>query len=221
MNILVAKNVCKTVFLGKNQPLEILKGINLIVNAGEKLVISGRSGSGKSTLLGLLAGLDSASSGQIILEGQNLSDLDEEGRARQRLGRVGFVFQNFELLPYLTALQNVMLPLELIRTQGIKKEAGSLLKELGLRERMDHYPGQLSGGEQQRVALARAFACQPKILFADEPTGSLDEATGKEIIDLLFRLNEEHHTTLIMVTHDANIAIRSERRLVLAQGLLQ
>ncbi|MEW6331194.1 MAG: ABC transporter ATP-binding protein [Pseudomonadota bacterium] len=198
--------------------LDILSGVNLEIKAGERVAIVGVSGSGKSTLLGLLAGLDSPTEGEVSLAGERLDRLDEDGRARVRAGRVGFVFQNFQLLPGLTALENVMLPLELAGAADAEDGARGLLTRVGLGERLTHYPRQLSGGEQQRVAMARAFAVKPAILFADEPTGNLDSATGARIIDLLFDLNREHRTTLVLVTHDESLATRCERHIHLDAG---
>ncbi len=184
------------------------------------MAIIGASGSGKSTLLGLLAGLDSATGGQIELCGQALERLDEDGRAELRSRNVGFVFQNFQLLPALTALENVMLPLELQDDPNAAADALQLLDRVGLQNRLDHTPLQLSGGEQQRVAIARAFATQPAVLFADEPTGNLDRKTGEKVIELLFDLNREQHTTLILVTHDTHLAERCQRQLELIDGQL-
>ena len=198
--------------------LTILHDINLTLHAGESLAVVGVSGSGKSTLLGLLAGLDVASSGRVILDGQDLAELDEDGRARLRSRRVGFVFQSFQLLQGLTALENVMLPLELAGSGNPEVEARERLREVGLADRVRHYPNQLSGGEQQRVAIARAFAGGPKILFADEPTGNLDQKTAAQIIDLIFRLNSERGTTLVLVTHDQAIARHCDRTVTLAGG---
>lgn len=200
--------------------LTILKGINLRVEEGESLAITGASGSGKSTLLGLLAGLDLPSTGHVELADINLNSLDEEGRARVRADHVGFVFQSFQLLPGLTALENVMLPLELRGDRKARELATQYLLRVGLGERLDHYPPQLSGGEQQRVAIARAFACQPDILFADEPTGNLDSITGQTINDLLFELNEEMGTTLVLITHEDRLANRCSRQVHLAAGEL-
>ncbi len=180
----------------------------------------GASGSGKSTLLGLLAGLDEASGGRVELAGIELTALDEDGRARVRSRHVGFVFQSFQLLPALTAVENVMLPLELSGDPDAHALAVDYLTRVGLAERLDHYPRQMSGGEQQRVAIARAFAAQPDILFADEPTGNLDTATGNHVIDLLFALNREQGTTLVLVTHDERLAERCDRRLRLQAGAL-
>ncbi len=201
--------------------MTILNGLSLVVNPGESLAILGASGCGKSTLLGLLAGLDSASAGEIELDGQRIDNLDEDQRARVRRGAVGFVFQNFQLLPALTALENVMLPLELANEPRAREEALLLLERVGLGQRDDHYPRHLSGGEQQRVAIARAFASRPRVLFADEPTGNLDPATGERVIELLFELNAEQGTTLILVTHDSHLARRCQRRLELREGTLR
>jgi putative ABC transport system ATP-binding protein len=198
--------------------LDILSGVNLEIKAGERVAIIGVSGSGKSTLLGLLAGLDSPTRGEITLAGERLDLLDEDGRARVRAGRVGFVFQSFQLLPGLTALENVMLPLELAAFADPERDARALLARVGLGERLSHYPRQLSGGEQQRVAIARAFAVKPAVLFADEPTGNLDVSTGARVIDLLFDLNAEARTTLVLVTHDEHLASRCERHVYLDAG---
>lgn len=198
--------------------LDILSGVNLEIKTGERVAIIGVSGSGKSTLLGLLAGLDSPSEGEVMLAGERLDQLDEDGRARVRAGQVGFVFQSFQLLPGLTALENVMLPLELAGFADPASNARGLLARVGLGERLSHYPRQLSGGEQQRVAIARAFAMKPAVLFADEPTGNLDSATGARVIDLLFDLNKELRTTLVLVTHDENLASRCERHIHLDAG---
>ena len=188
--------------------LTILKDISLRIDGGEAVAIVGASGSGKSTLLGLMAGLDGASSGEIILNEHILSELDEEQRAILRGQLVGFVFQSFQLLPSLTALENVMLPIELKGDAEARDKAVNLLDRVGLAERWHHYPNQLSGGEQQRVAIARAFATEARILFADEPTGNLDTATGAKVVDLLFDLNKEYLTTLVLVTHDERLASR-------------
>lgn len=219
------KNIIETHDLGKtvptsSGPLHILTGINLTINAGESLAIVGASGSGKSTLLGLLAGLDTPSQGQVIVQDQSLTTLNEDGRARLRNQLIGFVFQSFQLLPSLTALENVMLPLELAGNLHAKRLATELLFRVELGSRLSHTPKQLSGGEQQRVALARAFVTQPKILFADEPTGNLDRKTGAHIIELLFELNSEHQTTLILVTHDSALANRCQRSITLEAGCL-
>lgn len=198
--------------------LEILADIDLEIGARETVAVVGVSGSGKSTLLGLLAGLDLPSSGEVFLAGHRLNDLDEDGRARVRGERVGFVFQSFQLLAGLTALENVMLPLELAGEQAARAHAAGLLERVGLAERLQHYPKQLSGGEQQRVAIARAFATEPAILFADEPTGNLDNQTGERVIDLLFALNRDKGTTLVLVTHDEHLAGRCERLVRLESG---
>jgi putative ABC transport system ATP-binding protein len=200
--------------------LTILDNLNLAVAHGERVAIVGRSGSGKSTLLGLLAGLDNPSSGKVLIDGTVISQLNEDGRAAVRGRKMGFVFQSFQLLPSLTALENVMLPLQLAGRDDAKVLAQAALSRVGLQQRMSHYPKQLSGGEQQRVAIARAFAPKPAILFADEPTGNLDAATGQQIIELLFNLNEEAGTTLILVTHDNALAERCQRRLTLVHGQL-
>ena len=200
--------------------LEILKGITLEIKSGEAVAIIGASGSGKSTLLGLLAGLDEASAGSIDIDGTDLGALNEDGRAQFRAQNIGFVFQSFQLLPALTALENVMLPLELQGQSNVAQQAESFLERVELGDRMGHYPLQLSGGEQQRVAIARAFANKPAILFADEPTGNLDTRTGEHIIDLLFELNLEEGTTLVLVTHDAALADRCQRRIRLDGGAL-
>ncbi|MFT4614375.1 MAG: putative ABC transport system ATP-binding protein [Bacteroidia bacterium] len=200
--------------------LEILKGITLEIKSGESVAIVGASGSGKSTLLGLLAGLDEASGGSVEIDGQNLGDLDEDGRALFRSQNIGFVFQSFQLLPALTAVENVMLPLELRGQRDAAQLAEEYLGRVGLGPRTAHYPRQLSGGEQQRVAIARAFATRPAILFADEPTGNLDTRTGGQIIDLLFELNREEGCTLILVTHDEGLAARCGRRLQLEDGAM-
>ena len=199
-------------------PLTILADVGFSIAPGEAFAIVGASGSGKSTLLSLLAGLDVATSGEVQLAGQSLGALDEDGRAALRADKVGFVFQNFQLLPALTALENVMLPLELRGDRDAEAPARKVLELVGLGERLGHYPRQLSGGEQQRVAIARAFVTRPAVLFADEPTGNLDTATGQQIVELLFRLNAEAGTTLVLVTHDERLAARCGRLLRLAAG---
>ena len=198
--------------------LTILRGVSLKFESGEAVAIVGASGSGKSTLLGLMAGLDSSTSGEIILDGHELSSLDEEERAVLRGQLVGFVFQSFQLLPSLTALENVMLPIELKGDSAAKEKATDLLGRVGLSERWHHYPYQLSGGEQQRIAIARAFATEARILFADEPTGNLDTATGAKIVELLFDLNKAFSTTLVLVTHDERLAARCDRQVRLVAG---
>lgn len=226
-DIVQAVNLSKQVESG-GQPLVILHEINFSVQAGESLAILGASGSGKSTLLGLLAGLDTPSNGTVYLDGHDLSALDEDGRARLRGRLAGFVFQSFQLLPALSALENVMLPLELHTASSlpainnhsisIQERANQALQKVGLTTRVTHLPKHMSGGEQQRVAIARAFVGQPKILFADEPTGNLDATTGAQIIELLLELNRAHGTTLILVTHDEALARRCSRQIHLAAG---
>ena len=215
--VLEAAQLCKRV-TDAIGTLTILDDITLTIERGETVAITGASGSGKSTLLGLLAGLDSPSSGAVRLAGHDLSSLDEDGRARLRAEHVGFVFQSFQLLPHLSAVENVMLPLELGGVAGAYDKARRLLGQVGLAERLRHYPKTLSGGEQQRVALARAFVAEPDLLLADEPTGSLDAATGKGVMDLMFALNREHGSTLVLVTHDAAIAARCARSVSLQAG---
>jgi putative ABC transport system ATP-binding protein len=200
--------------------LEIVKDISLNLNAGQTLAIVGASGSGKTTLLGLLAGLETPSSGRIRLAGTWLDDLDEDGRARLRRARVGFVFQSFHLLPSLSALENVMLALEIGGIERPRERALKALDQVGLSHRLEHYPRQLSGGEQQRVAIARAFAGSPELLFADEPTGNLDRKTGESVADLLFDLNREHGTALVLVTHDLRLAERCSRKVTIDDGRL-
>ena len=217
--VLSARGIGKTVKSGDSD-LVILREIDLAVTSGEVVAVVGASGSGKSTLLAILAGLDTPTAGSVTLEGADLFALDEDRRAELRGRSVGFVFQSFQLLPSLTALENVMLPLELAANPEAEEHAGAMLARVGLGERLNHYPKHLSGGEQQRVALARAFVVRPKLLFADEPTGSLDHATGARIIDLLFELNAESGATLVLVTHDPSLAARCGRILALASGHL-
>ncbi len=212
-------NLCKKVSTQEGE-LTILQDISFQVNKAETVAVTGESGSGKSTLLSLLAGLDQPSSGTIIIDDQHLSELDEDGLAAFRASRIGFVFQSFHLLASLTALENVMLPLDLAGKSDAREQATELLQRVGLKDRIKHYPRQLSGGEQQRVAIARAFASKPQILFADEPTGNLDSKTGNTVADLLFDLNEDQSTTLVLVTHDENLASRCQQRLVLEAGKL-
>ncbi|MCP3971314.1 MAG: ABC transporter ATP-binding protein [Rhodobacteraceae bacterium] len=200
--------------------LNLLHGVELSIAPGDTVAIVGASGAGKSTLLGLLAGLDSPTEGRVCIDGEDLFALNEDGRARLRGEKVGFVFQAFQLLPNLTALENVMLPLELAGRHDAGQVAAGVLERVGLDGRFDHYPKQLSGGEQQRVAIARAFAPHPRVLFADEPTGNLDRRTGERIIDLLFQLNAEQGTTLVLVTHDVHLAARCRRQLELDEGKL-
>ena len=215
--ILEVNNLRKEVSSGDNQ-LVILDNVSFNLNEGQSLAITGPSGSGKSTLLGLLAGLDEASSGQIHLDGEALHELDEEQRAVLRKDKVGFVFQSFELLPSLTALENVMLPSELKAEDDPEQRAKYFLNRVGLSEREKHYPKQLSGGEQQRVAIARAFACSAKILFADEPTGNLDPKNGEMISNLLFEVNSETDNALVIVTHDHDLADKCDKKIELKLG---
>ena len=215
--ILNIQNVNKT-YQSAGRTLSVLENINLSVNAGATLSIVGPSGSGKTTLLGLAAGLDRASSGTVELNGIKLESLNEDQRAAERNKHVGFIFQNFQLLPTLTALENVMVPLELRGEKGVKAKAVDLLQKVGLADRGHHYPSQLSGGEQQRVSVARAFSNKPQILFADEPTGNLDAETSEKIIELIFNLNTEYGTTLILVTHDFDLANKTGRIIKLKGG---
>lgn len=214
-----AKNIGKHVTT-PDGVLTILEGISFEIKQGESVAVVGASGSGKSTLLGLLAGLDTPSQGDVMLNGEVISSLGEDERAKLRGEKVGFVFQSFHLIPALTALENVMLPLELAGHPAPETEAKSLMVRVGLDHRLQHYPKQLSGGEQQRVAIARAFVNRPPILFADEPTGNLDTHTGERIIELLFQLNEEENTTLILVTHDMLLASACQRQLHIDAGQL-
>jgi putative ABC transport system ATP-binding protein len=217
--ILAVQNLSKTYQSGEKS-LTVLSDINFEIEPGSSCAIIGPSGSGKTTLLGLCAGLDEAGSGSIILDGKQLEKLSEDERAAVRNASVGFIFQSFNLLPTLTALENVMVPLELLGKKNVKPIAVDLLEKVGLGDRMHHYASQLSGGEQQRVSIARAFANQPKILFADEPTGNLDQETGETIEALIFNLNKELGTTLILVTHDTELAKRTDRILQLKGGKL-
>ncbi|WP_431688430.1 ABC transporter ATP-binding protein [Hahella sp. NBU794] len=220
VDVLEVKSLMKSVSNGSGR-LDILKGVDLQIKVGESLAIIGRSGSGKTTLLSIMAGLDLPSAGQVRMLGKDLAQLDEDGRAAIRAQHVGFVFQSFQLIPTMTALENVMLPLDLTGAADSRERARQWLDRVGLLEREGHYPRQLSGGEQQRVAVARAFATEPDILFADEPTGNLDLETGLHIMDLLFDLNRQHSTTLILVTHDRELAGRCGRSLALDQGVLE
>jgi putative ABC transport system ATP-binding protein len=219
-NIIVVSGLTKSVPNGAD-PLVILHDIGFTVRSGETLAVVGASGSGKSTLLALLAGLDTPSGGRVQIASEDLYALDEDGRAALRGRLTGFVFQSFQLMPHLNALENVMLPLELAGRKDAETVARETLVRVGLGQRLKHYPKHLSGGEQQRVAVARAFAPRPKILFADEPTGNLDTTTGATIIDLLFELNREQGTTLVMVTHDDHIAARCGRHIRLASGKVE
>jgi putative ABC transport system ATP-binding protein len=215
--ILRVENLIKTYQSG-NKPVKVLDDINFSVKEGESLSIVGPSGSGKTTLLGLCAGLDRVTEGRITLNNILLNELSEDDMAQVRNQFVGFVFQNFQLIPTLTALENVMVPLELRGIKGAKKASEALLERVGLKDRIDHYPTQLSGGEQQRVAIARAFSNEPKILFADEPTGNLDEETGESVEALLFEINREKGTTLIIVTHDVELASKTSQQIRLKGG---
>jgi putative ABC transport system ATP-binding protein len=217
--LIQAQQLEKTVDTSEG-PLQILQPTDVSIHAGETVAVVGASGSGKSTLLSLLAGLDRASSGEVLIENEKLSELDEEQRAKIRADKVGFIFQSFLLVPSLSALENVMLPAELAGHKGAEKEARALLAKVGLDDRWHHYPNQLSGGEQQRVAIARAFVGQPKILFADEPTGNLDAKTGGKVESLLFDLNKDYGTTWIVVTHDQQLAKRCQRILQMEAGQL-
>ena len=215
--VLRAENLCKQVSSPEGT-LTIVDEVSLDILAGESVAVTGPSGAGKSTLLALLAGLDVPTRGRVLLEGHDLTQLDEDGRARLRAQRVGFVFQAFHLIPALTALENVMLPLELAGRRDARRAAAETLQRVGLKERTGHYPRQLSGGEQQRVALARAFVTQPAVLFADEPTGNLDTVTGARVGELLFELNANAHTTLVLVTHDRELAARCARMVKMEAG---
>lgn len=217
--MLTSQSLTKTVD-SQEQALTILYDVTLQINEGDSIAIIGASGSGKSTLLSLLAGLDVPSSGEVVLAGNKFHQLDEDQRAAVRAQYVGFIFQSFHLLPGLTALENVMLPIELKGGRNPRENALAILEKVGLSERVTHYPNQLSGGEQQRVAIARAFASEPKILFADEPTGNLDSANGEKVVELLFELNQQFGTTLVLVTHDQNLAERCDRQLSLEAGKL-
>ncbi|MEM7763585.1 MAG: ABC transporter ATP-binding protein [Pseudomonadota bacterium] len=217
--VLAAQELTKTVDSADGD-LTILSDVSFEATRGETLAIVGPSGAGKSTLLALLAGLDEPTSGRVMLDGIDFSSLDEDGRAAARSGRVGFVFQSFHLIPALTALENVMMPLELSGEASPRQAAEAILDEVGLTPRLRHYPAQLSGGEKQRVAIARAFAARPSVLFADEPTGNLDSGTGQRIENLLFDLNQNHDATLVLVTHDTDLAARCQRRLSIDGGKL-
>ena len=226
--MIVARNLTQRYpRVGREGPLTVLEDVNLEVEVGEIVAILGPSGSGKTTLLGLLAGLDSPTEGEISLAGESLSALDEDARAALRADAIGFVFQSFQLIPTLTALENVLVPLELLpahRSVGgsvAEQRARSLLERVGLANRLDHYPAQLSGGEQQRVGIARAFANEPRVLFADEPTGNLDGETGRGIVELLLDLNREQGTTLIIVTHDGELAQTTNRIVTLKDGRIE
>ncbi len=220
MSILALQHVSKTYQSGSRK-LTVLDQVTFSIQAGETIAIVGPSGSGKTTLLGLCAGLDSSSTGSVVLNGEALERLNEDQRAAVRSRDVGFIFQNFQLLPTLTALENVMVPLELKKRTNAKEKALELLEKVGLKDRATHYPTQLSGGEQQRVSIARAFANAPKILFADEPTGNLDTETGTMIENLIFDLNKEQGTTLVLVTHDLELAAKTQRIIHIKGGKIQ
>ena len=211
------KNITKTVRSGTDD-LTILADVSLEIPDGQFVAITGASGSGKSTLLGLLAGLDSPSSGEILIDSENITTMNEDGLARLRSDKLGFIFQSFHLIPSLTAFENIMIPLEIRGEKGAKERASQLLEEVGLTNRGHHYPNELSGGEQQRVAIARAFANNPKILLADEPTGNLDSRNGQHIFELMTALHDNKKTTLILVTHDQELAERAERQIRLRDG---
>jgi putative ABC transport system ATP-binding protein len=217
--VLAAHNISKKVSSPEGS-LTILSGVSFSIAPGESVAVVGPSGAGKSTLLALLAGLDLPSEGYVVLNGVNLGELDEDGRARVRAESVGFVFQSFHLVPSLNALENVMLPLELAGSDDAREASRAIIERVGLRDRWSHYPAQLSGGEKQRVAIARAFATEPAVLFADEPTGNLDTRTGETIMELMFELNRKSSTTLILVTHDNSLAARCDRVLSLDAGKL-
>jgi putative ABC transport system ATP-binding protein len=218
--IISAQNVSKS-FKNENRTIEILHSLSFNVQKGETISITGPSGSGKTTLLGLLAGLDTMTSGSISIDGEQMENMNEDQRSKLRLHKMGFVFQNFQLLPNLTAIENVMVPLELLGEAKPNKKAIELLAQVGLADRSTHYPTQLSGGEQQRVAIARAFAHDPILLMADEPTGNLDEETSYKVEQLLFDLNKEKGTTLVIVTHDLDLAAKTDRILKLKGGRLE
>ena len=218
-SVLKAENLCKQVSSPEGS-LTIVDAVSFDIAAGESVAVTGPSGAGKSTLLALLAGLDLPTAGKVLLDGVDLTGLDEDGRARLRAQRVGFVFQSFHLIPALTALENVMLPLELAGSSDARAAAHETLARVGLKSRTGHYPRQLSGGEQQRVAIARAFVTRPAVLFADEPTGNLDTVTGARVGELLFELNANAHTTLVLVTHDAALGARCARALHMEAGRL-
>ena len=217
--VLAARNVSKQVSSPEGS-LTILSNVSFAIDKGDSVAVVGASGAGKSTLLALLAGLDLPTEGEIWLDGVNLTNLDEDGRAAVRAANVGFVFQSFHLVPSLNALENVMLPLELAGFDSPRQKAMDILQQVGLGKRWSHYPAQLSGGEKQRVAIARSFATEPAVLFADEPTGNLDSRTGEHVIDLMFELNRNSSTTLVLVTHDKTLAARCDRIIGLDGGLL-
>tara|TARA_Y100001935_G_scaffold255360_2_gene267932 strand:- start:8755 stop:9489 length:735 start_codon:yes stop_codon:yes gene_type:complete len=218
--VISAQALTKNILAPSGQTLNILRGINLFVNSGEAVAILGPSGSGKSTLLGILAGLDTFSDGTVSLFGQDLNSLDEDQKSLLRLGKIGFVFQSFQLMPGMSALENVILPMKLAGKSDFNEKAKKILTDVGLESRLDHLPQQLSGGEQQRVAIARAFACTPRILFADEPTGNLDDENSAQIENLLFQLKSQFNTSLVVVTHENRLANRCDRILRMQGGIL-
>ena len=215
--MITLQNVTKTVRSG-TEDLTILNEVSLDIAAGQFVAVTGASGSGKSTLLGLIAGLDAPTSGNIIVDGDEITKMSEDGLARIRSEKIGFIFQSFHLIPSLTAYENILIPMEILGLENVETRAHSLLEQIDLTNRGHHYPAELSGGEQQRVAIARAFANSPKILLADEPTGNLDSKNGQHIFDLMTQLHERHRVTLVLVTHDANLADQAQRRIVLEDG---
>lgn len=217
--MLKVEKLNKIVATGESS-LQILKDISFFLSKGKSLAIVGESGSGKTTLLGLLAGLDKPTSGKVSIDGNSIFEMSEDERALVRKNAVGFVFQSFQLIDGLTALENVMMPLELRGDKKAKEKALSQLEQVGLSERVNHFPNQLSGGEQQRVAVARAFVCEPQVLFADEPTGNLDTNTGQKVVDLMFSLNQKNNTTMVLVTHDIKLASRCDYKISLSAGEL-
>lgn len=215
--MITLQNLTKVVQSGSDD-LTILNDVSMEINDGEFVAITGASGSGKSTLLGLIAGLDAPTSGRILIDGANITEMSEDGLAQIRSEKIGFIFQSFHLIPSLTAFENVLIPMEILGVKDAKSRAGKLLEDVGLTNRGHHYPSELSGGEQQRIAIARAFANQPKILLADEPTGNLDSKNGQHIFDLMTELHDRNNVTLVLVTHDQNLADRATRQIVLKDG---
>ena len=211
------RNITKTVRSGA-EDLTILSDVSMTIGGGQFVALTGASGSGKSTLLGLIAGLDSPTSGSIIVDGDDITAMSEDGLAKIRSEKIGFVFQSFHLIPSLTAFENVLIPMEILGVKGARSRASDLIASVGLTDRGHHYPNELSGGEQQRVAIARAFANEPKILLADEPTGNLDSRNGEHILELMLQLHTDRRVTLVMVTHDAHLAAKAERQIVLMDG---
>ncbi|MCW5960039.1 MAG: ABC transporter ATP-binding protein [Pyrinomonadaceae bacterium] len=215
--MITLQNVTKTVRSGVTD-LTILKDVSVEIPDGQFIAITGASGSGKSTMLGLIAGLDAPSSGEILIDGENITTMNEDGLATLRSEKIGFIFQSFHLIPSLTAFENVLIPMEILGVKGAKARANDLLEAVELTQRGHHYPTELSGGEQQRIAIARAFANQPKILLADEPTGNLDSKTGSHIFDLMTDLHDRHNVSLVLVTHDQNLADKAQRQIILSDG---